>query len=697
MYSFIDTTEVSEGVFLPSEALQINGNYIENLIPGYRTLSVSGRELLFAEIDSYETGIRDGAKIKYRRFPPRQLVIRYQLIADSDSAFREAYNSLAALLNVENATLIFADEPDKYYLGTPYEIGDAEPGTNAITSEFSILCTDPFKYSVSEYTAEASPGESSILIDYKGTYKSYPILEADFYNEAEVGEDGDTPATPLGAGDCGFVAFFNEGKKIIQIGNPSEVNTQSHAASQTLINQPFNTVGAWGTTSKSLWTVNSGKPTPLTTSQVGQPGMKSATFLSAGPASTSKKILTQTINSTPPYSYEVTAKASNRTANSVKVDVTVTLNITDTAKIPSSGTVMLSIYMGGSWHNGSIVFRKTDMVYYVVSTGSTTGQLAPYKPTPKSYTTSISFTVTGLSGTTNVLSGIQFKAVRVDSPTSYGAIDVNCANLPISEYGTKDPAGYHLGVSSYGTGTGWHGAVITRPIPQDSGGATGATNFSLTYAQIFCSAASSEIGSFQMTLTDANNASVAAVVIYKNKAGNSGKIEFYVNGVKQYGTDRDLSYYNQFFGATTKSNKSTAIHKTGSKIIFNVGGIQKTFTVAAIANKAVTHITFAFAKWSSNAALTYNGIYNLKFVKNNCDTMTDIPNKFSANDIMEADCNDGTIKVNNVLSPELGALGNDWEQFCLTPGLNQIGFAYSDWVEEEYAPKIKIRYREVFI
>ena len=64
---------------------------------------------------------------------------------------------------------------------------------------------------------------------------------------------------------------------------------------------------------------------------------------------------------------------------------------------------------------------------------------------------------------------------------------------------------------------------------------------------------------------------------------------------------------------------------------------------------------------------------------------------------MVADCKNGDIYLNGVLSPELGALGNDWEGFCLTPGLNQIGFAYSDWVTEKYAPTLKVRYREVFL
>jgi len=44
MYNFVDTTERYPGQNLPSEALMFNGSYLENVIPGYRTLYVSGRE-----------------------------------------------------------------------------------------------------------------------------------------------------------------------------------------------------------------------------------------------------------------------------------------------------------------------------------------------------------------------------------------------------------------------------------------------------------------------------------------------------------------------------------------------------------------------------------------------------------------------------------------------------------------------------
>lgn len=196
MYNFIDTTESQVGTELPSEALKINGKWIEDQVVGYRTLYVSGRESFLKESEVYEDGIRDGSMIKNRRYPIRTIKVGYQLIASSNTAFRTAFNKLNTVLNTEDAQLIFHDEEDKYFTGTPSGAGEIQPGTNAITSEFEIVCVDPFKYAVNEKELAVSLDENGMYsFNYDGTYNAYPVLEADVKS------------------DLGFVGFVNEKEK----------------------------------------------------------------------------------------------------------------------------------------------------------------------------------------------------------------------------------------------------------------------------------------------------------------------------------------------------------------------------------------------------------------------------------------------------------------------------------------------------
>lgn len=218
MYKFRDVNEALDGTFLPSEALQLNGEFIENLIDGYRTLSVSGREALSPELFTYKTGVRDGSLLLNRRYPERTITVKYQMIADSPENFRAAYNKLGGILNVENAELIFNDEPDKFFTGTPSAIGEVEPGRNSVTGEFEILCTDPFKYSVTEY--EAVPeidDETMVVINYQGEHRAYPVLEASMN------------------GDNGFVGYLNDNGSILQFGSVDEADGENYKRNETLL------------------------------------------------------------------------------------------------------------------------------------------------------------------------------------------------------------------------------------------------------------------------------------------------------------------------------------------------------------------------------------------------------------------------------------------------------------------------------
>ena len=689
MYDFVDTTEASEGSVLPSEAFKLNGEYIENLIPGYRTLKVSGRESLSPEIDSYETGVRDGSKLLYKRYPARRITITYQIMAASSEEFREAYNKLGSILNVKEAELIFNDEQDKFFTGTPSAIGEVEPGTNAVVGEIEITCFDPFKYSVVEY--EATPGldESSVLIDYNGTYKSYPTLEADFYSETEVAEDGETAGNLTGDGDCGYVAFFTENEKIIQLGNPEEEDGTAVPKSQTLINQTFQSNTAWGTTAKALWSMNAGTVIPSGVQQTGSVGMGVAAYETpATPATTSGTLKTVwSDGGAPLFYYKVTAKASGRTASSVKVSVTVTASLKSDASYFGRGYgLTASVYMGGSWHN--VTLKKTTE-YWRGKTG---------------HTANMSFTVSGLSNTTSALTGIKFKVSRSDSVGGAAGIlsEKSCSNLSISQYVADIPKGYFLHATSYGTASGkWHGPSITRSIPADKAGEVGAANFTLSYKQKMhignTSSATKQLGGFHMHLTAADGTVVAGVRVVKNQAGKSATLYIYVNGENVEKKSIDLSYGNRNFGASSSAILTSTVSKTGGTLNFSIGSYKKSFYRSAVASVKATKLTIMFEQYSSSAALASNGLYWVKFVKNNCNTFKDIPNKFSANDVVEADCKNSEIYLNGFLSPDLGALGNNWEQFFLAPGLNQIGITYSDWVTSDYAPTFKVRYREVFL
>lgn len=701
MYNFIDINEVSEGDILPSEALKINGEYIENQIGGYRTLHVSGREALSPDVETYTTGIRDGSRLKKKKYPERIITVTYQLTAESNEAFREAYNKLGGILNVEEAELIFNDEQDKFFIGTPCIIGNVKPGMNSVVGEFEILCADPFKYSVIEYEAECNLDESSILVDYNGTYKAYPTLEAKFYSENEVAEDGETVTALTGAGDCGFVAFFNEDEKIIQIGDPEEADTEeAYAKSQCLMSQTYRASTAWGTAAQALWTANDAITNPLEGTtvpiQTGSVGMKTITYAVEGSESQSwsgRLLRATSAASSPTFNYSVYGTASKRTANSVKVDISITASLGSSSSYFGKGYQLnAAVYIGGEWHE---VVMKDTITRWEGCTG---------------HTKNISVTVTGLAAGTETLTGIRFRATRPDSTggTAGELASTACNALYIGKYVASQAETYYLTATNFGTAQshGAYGAGLKRTLPADAAGEVGAVNFDLTYMQWMSigngTYATKEGGTFEVMLTDANGANVAGVQLIKSSTGNNGFLWLYVNGKARYTKEIDLSYAGGAVGNKYNKGATSCITKSGNKVSFRIGiGASKNVNVSylsdAIADTAVTDVSIYFGQIAGCLPLSYNGLETIRFTKDNCETRKDIPNKFGANDIVTADCSNGEIYLNGILSPELGALGNDWETFTLTPGLNQIGVAYSSWLTADYAPKMKLRYREVFL
>ena len=220
MYSFVDITTAQGGSSnLPSEAMKYNGVYLEDEIPGYRTLYVQGRELMEAEVEDQEiTGI-DGSVYYGKTYPPRTITVGYQLIAEDNDAFRSAFNKMNKILHTEQVQVMFADETDKYFIGTKVGSESPDPGMNAIVSEFEIYCPDPRKYSTTLKEFTATVGDDGNL-------------------ECEITNDGSVPASInyeiINHQDNGYIGIVSE-SGIMEFGKKEEADGEDYEQDEVLL------------------------------------------------------------------------------------------------------------------------------------------------------------------------------------------------------------------------------------------------------------------------------------------------------------------------------------------------------------------------------------------------------------------------------------------------------------------------------
>ena len=139
--------------------------------------------------------------------------------------------------------------------------------------------------------------------------------------------------------------------------------------------------------------------------------------------------------------------------------------------------------------------------------------------------------------------------------------------------------------------------------------------------------------------------------------------------------------------------------KTGNKIVLDYGNTTISLKDSTMTNILADRLMFCFGSYKEYEPLSRNGLYNVKFTKLNCPTWADVPNKFSAGDILKADTRDASILLNDAPAEDLGALGNDWETFTLNPGEQYIVESRSSWTMGEnaqYRPHSIIYWRDVY-
>lgn len=219
---------------LPPYAMSFDGIYFESMIPGYRTLKVEGRETLDSAIETI-TRRRDGELYQRKRNESRTLKVGFLIKADSLAGLRTKLNTLDSYLDKEQVQIIFADESDKYYVGTKASASYNLDGVHAATGTIEIFCADPHKYSVEEYTVTATNGE--FALNYDGTYKCYPTIKA------------------TAASDLGYVSFVDADGHVLQVGDPEELDVGNIPKMETLIWDVFSTedkLGSWTNNNATL-------------------------------------------------------------------------------------------------------------------------------------------------------------------------------------------------------------------------------------------------------------------------------------------------------------------------------------------------------------------------------------------------------------------------------------------------------------
>lgn len=167
MYEFRDLSIAKNDKYIPSYAMKIiNGTIpLENLIPGYLTTKVTGREEFSPRIETYgEIPGRDGILIKDRTVKERYIEIEYTLECVDNLQYRDSFNKLNShlysILDEKEDGIInmisFMDEPDIFYRATFYSREDIDTSSNTAKGKITLMCQDPYKYSKTKEITDLS-------------------------------------------------------------------------------------------------------------------------------------------------------------------------------------------------------------------------------------------------------------------------------------------------------------------------------------------------------------------------------------------------------------------------------------------------------------------------------------------------------------------------------------------------------------
>ena len=693
MYDFRETTPFtgSDDNQRPAEAMLIDGQYIEDLIPGYSTLQVSGRELLSQSIEKQTIGKSDGEFIQYVRNPSREIVVGYRLAAADNLSFRQAFYKLNDILHGENHQVSFNDDPSKYWLATFSDIDDVPKGRNAITSSFTLFVPDGIAHSVATQTFDNMP------------YKDVPVnmlTDSGF-------ESGNVPGVTWGSLATGTIAASSGGANLpIPFGNYM-LKIESDDTSTVLdqfVSYPL--ANAVLIKSGETWTY-------------------SYYYASAGAAS---------------------GKASDYLFNGSNVNPIFELSMGHGNRITTGGQT--------AWHRFTATFTATaDMTVthlrfgFIKTAASDHGWIcidnikleqeptaSPWSPNPADpeyYSDTITVHNGGtypvepvITATMHADNGVvafvndQGSVLQFGSPSEIDGvvrqkservyyfdfenepkgIVMNDGALTYPNY-LDNPAtpNKQKGIFSYGRPDGYDNAIAypnTERNPSNywsgpsmsgklAANSNGKQNGNFEWRNLIRFATMTNwAGRVEFNLTYEGKI-VASLALY-DQSTTDDQVMF--EGKIHDGNDARMLFHEALpRDLYSRANSFAVISKMGDQLTFRIdrvggGNVIRPFTIAGFGALPVDGWTVWFSAFSDvlEANMGWQDSY---FDWVNVDYWTDVPNRFKESDVVKIDVAKRVVSLNGAEDPTLQTVGNNWEGFQLLPGKNTIQVLQSDWAK----------------
>lgn len=197
-------------------------------------------------------------------------------------------------------------------------------------------------------------------------------------------------------------------------------------------------------------------------------------------------------------------------------------------------------------------------------------------------------------------------------------------------------------------------------------------------------------GGFDFYVNNQGGGNICGFSVYRRRGGNV-IVDLIVKGrvVKSY----TYSLANNPF----KGNWSNSlITKAQGNVTFNVGGAAYTASDPELENHAYDafNVSYIFYRQLEADQIGANNALRYIYIRSVSSKWQEIENKIPQNGLVEINTGSGDILLNGVAQPWLGTADNDFEDFELEYGVNEISCGASDWVDDAV---YTMRYREVFL